>query len=394
MPTHSQAHGLGPLKLIGFLESAGWAAFFIYFPIYLGDAGLSNFQIGVVVAAPTLVGMFSGPIWGALSDYLGRRKPFMIQSAVSTSVFIFLAALTQSFSWLLVLGLLRGLFTPVLEGLTVTNLFSLSGRGKMGRVFGGYATWKSLGWAFSAMMSGALSQLLGVRTTLYLSSLMFILIAAAALSIPDPAVSLPRGESGFSVSAGLLRVALSALRAPKLLLFLLASLPVYLAINAMMTFFPIYLEAVGAAPVLVGAVFTVPVFFEALIFSRIGRIADVAGGKRRLLVISSAAHFLLFLLTGIFRNPLILFLVYSALDPVAWPPLFTASSTFISQMLPPERWAIGQTLYNIWAWSLSPVLGSLIGGWVSDLMGFPAMFILISGLAALSCALFTQVRES
>ncbi len=381
-------------KLIGFLESAGWAAFLIYFPIYLESLGLSNFQIGMIVVAPTIISMFSGIIWGSFSDYLGRRKPFMIQSAIFASIFIFLTTLVSSFEWFLLLGLLKGLLMPVLEGLTVTSLFSLYDRSEMGRVFGSYAMWKSIGWAVSAMIAGALSQLLELRTALYLSSLMFILTFIAALGVPERAGDSSLARSKPLISLGPLKVSFETLRERRILFFLSASLPLYLAINAMMIFLPIYLKASGAAPILVGAIFTIPVFLEAPVFSITGKIADATGGKRILLISSSAAYFLLFMLIGSIRDPLLIFLAYSALDPVSWPPLFTASSALISQVLPPQKWATGQTLYRIWAWSLSPVFGSLIGGWISDVLGMPSMFILMSILSASSCALFTRIKES
>lgn len=392
----SRGGGLVFLKLVGFLESAGWAAFLIYFPIYLEVVGLSPLQIGVVVAAPTIIGIFSGILWSSCSDYLGRRKPFIIQSAVSSSFFIFLTSLLSSFEWLLALGALRGLLTPVLEGLTVSSLFGISDRGEMGRTFGGYAMWKSIGWAVSAMTAGALSQLFGLRSALWLSSLMFLMIAVIAV----PWISEDAGESSSRRSSrepiGLkpLGVVLESLREVRVLFFLLASLPLYLAISAMMTFFPVYLKVAGASPLLVGAIFTIPVFLEAPVFSAAGRLADSAGGKRRLLILSSALYSLLFLLVGVFRDPLLLFLIYLVLDPVTWPPLFTASSALVSQIMPPERWATGQTLYRIWAWYISPVLGSLIGGWASEALGISSMFLLMSVITISSLILFTRVREA
>jgi len=391
---HRLQNGLVIFRLIGFLEAAGWAGFSIYFPIYLESLGISYFQIGIIAAAPTIIGMFAGVAWSSYSDYIGKRRPFMIQSALSSSILISLTTLLSSFEWFLALGILRGLLTPVLEGLTVANLFELSDRKVMGRVFGSYAMWKSIGWAVSAIIAGTLSQLFGLRAALYLSSLMFFMITVAALRVPEPTEDSSPRISRAQINFAPLRMALDTLCQREFARFLFASLPIYLSINAMAIFFPVYMKTAEAAPLLIGATFTVPAFFEVLVFLKIGRIADTVGGKRRLLVLSSSIYLLLFLIIGSARNPLILFLAYSMLNPLAWPSLFTASSALISKLLPAQRWAIGQTLYRIWSWSLSSVLGSLIGGWISEAISMPSMFIIMSILAAFSSALFTRIKET
>jgi len=207
----------GFLRLVGFLETAGWGPLVIYFPIYLESNGLSYPQIGAVIAAPMITGMFASIVWSSFSDSIGRRKPFMIQSALSISIFTFLATIISSFEWFLVLGILRGLLTPLLEGLTVASLFSVSSHGGMGRTFGGYAMWKSLGWAASLMISSILVQLLDVRFALYTSSFMFLMTAVGALRAPEVVENAPPVVARDAVKVGSLRIMYDVLRERRML---------------------------------------------------------------------------------------------------------------------------------------------------------------------------------
>ena len=382
----------GFLRLVGFLEAAGWGPLVIYFPIYLENNGLSYPQIGAVIAAPMITGMFASIVWSSFSDSIGRRKPFMIQSALSISIFTFLATIISSFEWFLVLGILRGLLTPLLEGLTVASLFSVSSHRGMGRTFGGYAMWKSLGWAASLMISSILVQLLDVRFALYTSSFMFLMTAVGALRVPEVVENTPLVTTRDAVKVKSLRIMYDVLRKRRMLVFLLASLPLYAAINAAIAFFPIRLKASGTSPLLVGLIFAVPALLEVFTFSRIGGIVDTTK-KKWLLILSSAIYSLEFILIGAVSEPLFLLFAYSLSEPLAWPFLFSASSILVSKILPPQRWATGQTLYRVWAWSFLPMLGSLIGGFISGILGLSAMFLIISILAAISCLLFIWVEE-
>ena len=364
----------------------------IYFPIYLESNGLSYPQIGAVIAAPMITGMFASMVWSSFSDSIGRRKPFMIQSALSISIFTFLATIISSFEWFLVLGILRGLLTPLLEGLTVASLFSVSSHGGMGRTFGGYAMWKSLGWAASLMVSSILVQLLDIKSALYASSILFLMTAVSALQVPEAVEDAPPAVGRDAIKVGSLKIMYDVLRERRMLFFLLASLPLYAAINAAITFFPIRLKASGTSPLLVGLIFAIPALLEVFTFSKIGGIVD-ATKKKRLLVLSSAIYSLEFLLIGALSEPLFLLLVYSLSEPLAWPFLFSASSILVSKILPPQKWATGQTLYRVWAWSFLSMLGSLIGGFISGILGLSAMFFIMSILAATSCLLFTFVGE-
>lgn len=178
-----------------------------------------------------------------------------------------------------------------------------------------------------------------------------------------------------------------------MVILLLASLPLFVAINAAERFFPIYLDSSGASPILIGLVFAVPAVLEIPVFLRVGKLSDRIGARKPLLIFSAAIYSLLFLLFALTSNPLLLFLMFSLLAPLAWPPLITGSSTLVSEIVPPDKWVTGQTLLTIWMWSIGGIIGPLIGGFTSDAWGLPVMFAVASVLAAVSGIFFRGVRE-
>ena len=78
---------------------AGQSVVFITIPPIARDLGLSEVQIGSIFATSAFVWMLFSPIWGSLSDYIGRKKVVIIGLsgfAVSLMLFSFTISLGQT----------------------------------------------------------------------------------------------------------------------------------------------------------------------------------------------------------------------------------------------------------------------------------------------------------
>lgn len=394
-----RSRGTRSIKAFRFFQMAGLGSFSIFFPLYLMEHGISLAQVGLIVALPVLMGIVAGAMWSSLSDAVGRSKPFLIQSAMAWMLFAFAVTLMSSFKEFIVLGLIVAILTPPAEGLIVTNLFRAGDQRARATTYSGFAVWGAIGWAAATTLAGIAVSLWNLEAAMYLASLLFCIASFAALRIPD----FQRGCACFTRSGAPSPKQVRAVRylAPirellhnkNMRRFLLASLPLSVAITAVSRYFPIYMGASGASPILIGLVFTVPAILEIPIFLRSGKLSDGSGTRKQLLIFSATMYTLLFLLISALTNPMLLFLTYSLIAPFAWPPLITGSSTLVSEMVAPERWVTGQTLYTIWVWSIGGIIGPLVGGFTSALWGFPAMFAVVAALAAISGLAFRGIRE-
>ena len=69
---------------------AGQSVVFITIPPIARDLGLSEVQIGSIFATSAFVWMLFSPIWGSLSDSIGRKKVVIIGlSGVAISLILF-----------------------------------------------------------------------------------------------------------------------------------------------------------------------------------------------------------------------------------------------------------------------------------------------------------------
>jgi len=387
------------IKLFYFLYIAGWGAFSVFFPVYLVERGISLAQVGVIMAIPMIIGVFMSIMWSSFSDAIGRRKPFLIQSSILMALFTFAITLLYSFEGFLILGVFKALFIPMAEGLIVTSLFRLSDYRGRATAYSGFAIWGSVGWAIATALAGVAAWVFGITAVFYLASLLFVVATIVYLRVPEPREieGFPKTSARSSVRPRIITNYFAPIRElltnKKMVILLLASLPLFASINAASRFFPIYLESSGASPILIGLAFTFPAILEIPVFLHVGKLSDKIGARKPLLIFSAAVYSLLFFLVLLTSNPVLLLLIHSLLTPFAWAPLITGSSTLVSEIVPRDKWVTGQNLFTIWLWSIGGIIGPLIGGFTSDAWGLPVMFAIASVFAIVSGVFFRGIRE-
>ncbi|MEM2876444.1 MAG: MFS transporter, partial [Candidatus Bathyarchaeia archaeon] len=98
-----------------------WGIATAQLPIYVYELGASPLEVGLVFTVFAGIMMFTLPLWGYCSDYLKRRKPFMVLGMLGLSP-ILLAMSTQTDITSLIL--LRG-STAVFVGAVVPATWAL-----------------------------------------------------------------------------------------------------------------------------------------------------------------------------------------------------------------------------------------------------------------------------
>jgi len=188
------------LSIMGFSFGIPFAPFYIQ---YLGvrDADELNMYVALFGAATPLTMAIFSPIWGALSDRVGRR-PMLLRAYFGAAVVLSLMGVVGSPFWLIVLRLLQGVLTG-----TVTASQTLVSAHTPERHTG-----MALGSLSSAMFSGALvgaglggwtADVFGYRTAFCLSGLLMLGSAALVLFGVRESFSAPPRKEGEGGGQGL-----------------------------------------------------------------------------------------------------------------------------------------------------------------------------------------------
>lgn len=138
-----------------FIDLAGFGMIIPVLPIYAESFGATGLEVGLLAASFSLMQFLFMPIWGRLSDRVGR-KPILLMSLACTGVAFILFGLANSLFTLFLSRILAGVFTANISTAqayiadVTTPEERAKGMGLIGAAFG-------LGFIFGPPLGGFLS---------------------------------------------------------------------------------------------------------------------------------------------------------------------------------------------------------------------------------------------
>ena len=155
-------------------------------PLYLSDQlGLSNFWVGFHVALLAAPGIFAGPMFGALSDRIGR-KPIIVFIMACAVIFPTTMALGGDGLVMTASVVMFGVFLFSVNSLTQAAAVDVaSGKGLEGTFIG--LMWGSNAFfgAIASVIAGVLVEYVGWHSAFYFASGLFFLGFLASLALPN-----------------------------------------------------------------------------------------------------------------------------------------------------------------------------------------------------------------
>jgi DHA1 family multidrug resistance protein-like MFS transporter len=187
------------------LRSVLWAGFVMRLAANLSVAILPLF-IQAIAAAGARVGSLTGAVTGLSSlagalgslgtggayKRLGGRRLFVVATLVSAVGYL-LHLLVRTPVWILPLQVVTGLALGTLVTITRTWLSSVAVAGQEGTAYGLESSSMSLAFALAPLMGSVIAAQFSLRLAIGGAAVLFVVAAAAAAGVPDPAA---RGAGG------------------------------------------------------------------------------------------------------------------------------------------------------------------------------------------------------
>ncbi len=214
-------------NLIRFLTFAAMMASWTYISIFARDLGMSDTEIGFVVAFYSLALFLSSFVFGRASDKYGRKLFLLVGLALSAIAF-FLQIFAQDFLALLItrvlVGFCLGIYPSSLIAYVHENKKDLSK----------FSSFGSLGWAFGSFVAGLVAIYFSIERVFIFSSLLFFLAFLTASRI----------RFGEHVSLDVPKFPTKIIK---------KNLPLYMSVlirqsgaHMIWTFWPLFLQSLGA----------------------------------------------------------------------------------------------------------------------------------------------------
>ena len=161
-------------SLIRFFTFATAMVSFAYLPIFARDLGISDVNIGIIVAFYSSALFFSSYIFGRTSDKYGR-KLFILVGLIAAIISFFLQIFANDFTTLLLVRTLVGFCIGIYPSALVAYVYER--KENLNR----FASFGSLGWFFGLLISGIVAMYFTINGVFILSSLFSLISFLVAL---------------------------------------------------------------------------------------------------------------------------------------------------------------------------------------------------------------------
>jgi PPP family 3-phenylpropionic acid transporter len=359
-------------------------AFVSYFALYLSARGFSAAEIAFAVAMPQLARVVAPLLWGWLADEWSARHGGARRAIIVFAAFAHLGSYLALYHAenagavalvLLAMGLLTAGAAPLAEAITLS---AIDGRAER---YGPIRLWGSVGFIIAAFGTGAW---LDRHDT---ANVLDILVALAALTCAA-AFALPRGRRA-PVQPASTRLRTVLVRAD-VRAFFGACFCMTAAHGALYVFYSIYLEAAGYSKTVIGALWTIGVLAEIVLFLRLPQLLR-RFTLRALLLGSFVCAVLRFLAIGWGVESLALLAAAQLLHAATFGAFHAGSVAAVHRLFPGPLEARGQAFFSTVTYGMGAAAGSLVAGWSWEALG-PSPSFAVSALFALIGALLVAWR--
>lgn len=187
---------MAPLYLAGFTTAFGAHGVATALGVEAGDLGLSLLTFGLVLALYDVAEVVLKPVFGVLSDRIGV-KPVIVGGLIVFALASLLAVLSPTPVVVAIARLAQGAGASAFSPASSSAVARLAGGERLGRYFGRYGAWKSIGYAAGPLLGAALLSLAGLGAlyvalaVLAVATMIWVAIAVPALPVlPRPRYTL------------------------------------------------------------------------------------------------------------------------------------------------------------------------------------------------------------
>jgi PPP family 3-phenylpropionic acid transporter len=375
------------IAVFWFLYMAGLGVIFPYQSLYFHEnAALAGTQLGLVMAARPLVGMFAQPIWGQVADRTGLRSGILALLAMGTAIAYLLLPQAQGFPWLLAAMAFAALFSSAAMSMATSVSMAALGADAAAR-FGRVRVWGTVGfmvlvvgfpWLLHRVQAarglardpGGPSEP-GLELIFYVAALLSLVAAVVVWRLPRSGALIIRARPGD------LRLLLRHRPYRRLLYFAFLA---HLCLQGPILFFPVFIRARGGSIDTVSMMWIPMLLLEIpLIFLSGATLKRI--GARGLLAAGVIADGFRWLVCSVSHDLATLYAL-QLLHGLVVAGLFVGAALYVESVVPERLRSTGQGMLGMIGMSCAGMFSSICAGWLLEHFGADAPYR-IGGACAL-----------
>jgi len=372
------------------LVSINNTIFWTIFRVFIYSIGGSFTEVALVSALQNLFSILLSPLWGALSDELRRRKPFIVFGSASIALFTPLFTIAKDVFEYLIIFTAASFFSSMIYPAINAYLSEVVESEYRGRSLGYFLGFNAIGWTLGGFLSGYIAEYLGMGNVFIFAGIIGIAGAILAQIFIREVSYETRGERNIVRKAWSRVISMLHIRRSPDLNTLLAVIMLYgIGSGIFFTIFQIkFFESVGRSFLLYGLVSGLSGLGSIVAPPLYGYLADKIG-KKTVFQATLICYTAYFIILGLVWNPAILAILW--LLPL-WPGVRISSIAIAADISEEESMGEYQGFVSSSS-AISRTIGALLGGIIADLFNartslYIMDYILIgSSIGPLSAAL-------
>jgi MFS transporter, DHA1 family, multidrug resistance protein len=364
----SQRYSLAILFLTLMIVNTGFGIILPILPYYAQSLGASATVLGLLSGTYATLQFIFAPLWGRLSDRIGRR-PVLLVGLIGFSLSFLIFGLASRLWMLFLARIISGLLSSATLPTALAYIADTTPPENRARGMGLMGAAGGIGMILGPAIGGFLGALSPQTPFFFSAGLSLLVVTFAWFLLPESLPSHLRTNhpSGTTASHGRLGLILTALRGPLAFLMVLATLTSFGMAQLESTAALFARVRFGAGEAEMGAMFMLMGFLG--VFAQFVLVARVIRrlGERHAIQVSLLGVGLSFLLFGMVRTypPAIAVVVLMGLTTSFLRP---ALNTLVSRSAPPSEQGITMGLVNSF-YSLGMMFGPITGGLIYDHLG-------------------------
>ncbi|MFB5663089.1 MFS transporter [Alteribacillus sp. HJP-4] len=345
-----------------------------YMPIYFQFQGLTQSQIGILMAMGPLASVFAQPFWGYMSDKWKTIKRVLIICVISTLVaaliFFQVTSYPAMMFFLFCLFLFLAPCTALGDSLTQKTAFQHHVN------FGSIRMWGSLGFAVTSLITGWILE----KWSPGIIYLPFFLCGTAALILV-----LLLSDTAPAKKPVTIVHALSLGKRPEIVYFLGLVFLISIGHRANDSFLGLFVVELGGGESMIGQAWFVGVVSEAAVFA----LSALWFRRYPPLIFIIIAGFLYsgrWLIMSTLDDPVHIIWI-QILHGITFGLMYFSSLNYISRIIPEELQATGHLLFITTFFGISGITGALAGGWLMENFSGAGLYQTLALFSAAGAAL-------
>ncbi|MBS8265428.1 MFS transporter [Mesobacillus boroniphilus] len=372
------------LFLVMFLVMVGFGIIIPVIPFYAEEIGATPTQLGLLMAVYSLMQFLFAPMWGRISDRIGR-KPVIMIGILGLSLSFFLMALSTELWMLFAARIIGGFLSSANMPTVMAYVADITSEEDRGKGMGIIGAAVGLGFIFGPAIGGVFSQS-SLSTPFYLAGATSLVTFLFVTFVLKESLSAEERSNQQKEKASLLK----ALNGPLSMLFML-QLFVSLSLSGLEATFAYFAaEKAGLGSVELGYIFMIMGLAGAIVQGGlVGRLTKKLGEGMviQLGIIISAAGFGLILLTEGFGTAALFLTIFGIGNGLIRP---SVSSLLTKKSTTGHGGTTG--LLSSFD-SLGRIIGPPLGGWLFTIaIGMPYISGIVLSMVALILYQFYQAR--